>query len=551
MILSSQEDIKKFTEMGIWSSETLIDRFKKHVLNMSDNVCMIDPMNKKDLLGLEPERLTYKEFDRAVDATAEALIARGLKKDDIVMVQIPNCWELAMLYLAIARTGAIISPAPVLLRESEMTYIAEITKAKIFITTEKFNNFSHKEMGKILQKKCKDLKEIITYEEIREMCKGEVTGKLDNIKIDSNDVFTICWTSGTEASPKGCPLSHNNWIGMASLQDAVGLKSGDTLMVTGPMVNMAAVGTIFIPWLVFGGSIVIHHPFEPTIFMTQIMQEKVNYLILVPAILNIIAKHPQVDTLDLSSVRSISTGSAPPSLWTMQEFKRRWGTEIGNIWGQNEGSGIVSGIDDIPDMKIRVDHFPHFGKSGVKWKSVAAKYIETKIIDALGKELTNVNDVGELVYKGPAVIPCYFRNSEMTKKGFTEDGYFKTGDLFQIRENNFLSFFERSKDIIIRGGYNISSQEIENYLVGHPNVQDAAVVSMPDEVLGERMCAFVVPIPNMKVTLKDLILLLTKIGVAKYKYPERLEVVDIIPRNPVGKIIKSELRKNICDKIKS
>ena len=551
MILASKEDIKKFTEMGIWSSETLIDRFKKHVSNMPDHVCMIDPMNKMDLLGLEPERLTYKELSRAVDATAEALIAKGLKKDDIVMVQIPNCWELAMLYLAIAKAGGIISPAPVLLREAEMTYIAKITKAKIFITVDEFNSFNHKEMGNALRLKCPDLKDVITYEEIREMSRGEVTGKLDNIKIDSNDVFTICWTSGTEASPKGCPLSHNNWIGMASLQDAVGLKAGDTLMVTGPMVNMAAVGTIFIPWLVFGGAIVIHHPFEPTIFMTQIMQEKVNYLILVPAILNIIAKHPQVDKLDLTSVRSISTGSAPPSLWTMQEFKRRWGTEIGNIWGQNEGAGIISGIDDIPDMKTRVDHFPHFGKPGVKWRSSAAKYVETKILDPLGKELTNVDDIGELVYKGPGVIPCYFKNPEMTKRGFTEDGYFKTGDLFQIRENNFLSFFERSKDIIIRGGYNISSQEIENYLVGHTNVQDAAVVSMPDDVLGEKMCAFVVPVPEANITLDDLTSLLTELGVAKYKHPERLEIVDIIPRNPVGKIIKSDLRDNIRIKITS
>ena len=549
MILASPQDIKYYTDQGIWGTQTLLDCFKKHAQTMPDRVCIKDPLNKKDLLGTEPEQLTYKELEQIIDKTTAALIQMGIQKDDIIMVQMPNCWELAMLYLAVAQAGGILSPVPVLLREAELSYIADITKAKAFITVEAFNKFSHKQLALKLQSDFPHLKHVITYEELREFKNGSVSKETDPVHVDANDIFTICWTSGTEAKSKGCPLSHNNWISMSAMQDAAGIEPGDTLFLAGPLVNMAAVGTIYIPWLTLGGTLVIHHPFDPAVFMKQIVMDKVNYMVLVPAILNIIAKHPQVDAIDLSSVRSISTGSAPPSLWTMKEFKKRWGIDIGNIWGQNEGTGIVSGIKDIPDMSVRVDHFPHFGKSGVEWKTRAAKYVSTKIIDPDGKKLTKPGDVGELVYKGPGVIHEYFRNPEMTKNGFTEDGYFKTGDQFQIKENNLISFFERSKDIIIRGGYNISSQEVENYLLGHPHVQDAAVVSMPDEVMGEKMCAYVVPMEGQTVTLDDLTSLMDEKKIAKYKHPERLEIVDAIPRNSVGKIIKSTLRQDIRDKL--
>jgi len=153
------------------------------------------------------------------------------------------------------------------------------------------------------------------------------------------------------------------------------------------------------------------------------------------------------------------------------------------------------------------------------------------------------------VYKGPGVIAGYYRNPEATEKSFTKDGFFRTGDLFQIREGGCISFYERAKDIIIRGGYNISSQEIENYLLSHPKVQEVAVVGMPDEKLGERMCVYVVPVPDQTVTLEDLTGLLTKEGVARYKHPEHLEICSQIPRNPVGKILKKELRKQIQTKL--
>jgi len=555
MILASQENIREWTEKGVWGKKTLIDYFKEHVAKMPDALCLVDPFNKEALVGLKPERLTYRELDRAVDATAEAFIARGIKKDDIIMVQLPNCWELAMLYLAITRAGALISPLPMQWRQSELEFIAKITEARAIITIEEFGGFKHKEMVKNIQTKFPSIKDIITLLEIREMTKWNVTGKLDKIFIDANDAFTLCWSSGTEAEPKGCPLSHNNWIFQSLVcYETAPIKPGDNLITAGPLVNMASVGTVYIEWLVGGGKLALHHPFDGPTFIMQLMMEEINYTLLVPAIVNALLKHPKVDLFDLSKVRAITIGAAPPSLWSVQDMKKRWGIDFANIWGQNEGTANVAGPFDIPDLEMRLDHFPHYGKPGSKWLNVSAlrKNIQMKLLDPVTKkEITEVGGVGELWYKGPNVIPGYFKRPDITKKTFDDKGFFNTGDLFQIKDNDCVGFFDRTKDIIIRGGFNISAQEVENMLLGHPKVLDVAAVAMADEVLGEKVCVYVVPRGEEKLELEEIKAFMKEKGIAVYKIPERLEIINAIPRNPVGKILKKVLSEDIKKKLET
>jgi len=553
MILASQEMIKKWTEAGAWGDKTLIDYFKDNVRTQPDKVCLVDPPNRETLVGLKPERLTFKELDRAVDATAEGLLALGIKKDDIIMVQLPNTWELAMLYLAITRAGALITPMPMQWRQSELEQIARMTEARAVITVEVFNNFQHKEMAEKLKTKFPSVKEVITLAQIREMSKEPVTGKLDKILINANDVFTLCWSSGTEAEPKGCPLSHNNWLCQGIFQyETAPIKPRDNLITAGPLVNMASIGTIFIPWLMSGGKFVLHHPFDGPTFIMQLMTEEIKYTLLVPAVVNALLKHPKVDQFNLSKIRAITIGSAPPSLWSVQDLKRRWGIEFANIWGQNEATANVAGPVDIPDLEMRIDHFPHYGKPGSKWVNVSPfrKNIHLKILDPLTKkELTEEGAVGELWYRGPNVIPGYFKRPDLTKNAFDDDGFFNTGDLFQIKDNDCIGFFDRTKDIIIRGGFNISAQEVENMLLGHPKVLDVAAVAMTDEILGEKVCVYVVPKGEEKVDLEEIKAFMKEKGIAVYKIPERLEIISAIPRNPVGKIMKNVLREDIKKKL--
>jgi acyl-CoA synthetase (AMP-forming)/AMP-acid ligase II len=553
MILASKENIQKWTESGAWGKRNLIDYFRFHVRKSPEKVCLVDPLNREAILGQKPERLTYAELSRAVDATAEALLAKGLGKDDIIMVQLPNCWELAMLYLAIPRMGGLISPMPMQWRSSELEYIAKLTEAAAIITVGTFGNFNHREMAGNVQAKQASVREIILLDEIREMARGPVTGKLEGIDIDPNNIFTLCWSSGTEAEPKGCPLSHNNWIFQSTLCfEMAPIHWGDNLITAGPLVNMASIGTVFIPWIIGGGKMVLHHPFDGGAFVMQLMSEEIHYTLLVPAIVNALLKHPMVDKFDFSKMRAITIGAAPPSLWSVQELKRRWGIEFANIWGQNEGTANVSGNYDIPDVEMRLDHFLYLG-AGSKWAGKAtlmSRNVSMKLVNPAAPGGPKAEgDVGELWYRGPNVIPCYFRRPDLTAKAFDGEGYFNTGDLFQLKDNDCIGFFERAKDIIIRGGYNISAQEVENMILGHPKVMDAAAVAMPDENLGERTCIYVVPKPGEALTLEEIKAFMTEKGIAVYKIPERLEIIAAIPRNPVGKILKKALREDIKKKL--
>ncbi len=549
MILASREAIEEWTGKGCWGTKTLLDDFYGYVQKMPERTAVVDPYNKEDLLGVPPARVSYQEMARAVEATASALMAEGIEKDDFVMVQMPNCWELAMLYLAVARAGGIITPMPMQWRAKEATYVAEHTGAKAFITVEDFHGFGHLAMAREVAAKVEGLKNVWSYQDLAGMIAGDKDPKLDQVPLEANDIFTLCWTSGTEAQPKGCPLSHNNWRCQSTLTQAGGAQYGDVALTAGPLVNMASVGTVFVPWLLFGGTLVLHHPFEPAVLLQQMIKERIQWTLLVPAVINLMLKHPQLQEVDLSFIRSITVGSAPPSLWSLQEFKKRWDIEIGNIWGQNEGTAIVSGVKDVPDMELRVDHLPRYGTPGVEWSVEMTKFISTKIVDGSGSELTGEDEVGELLYRGPNVIPGYFKRPDLNEKAFDSEGYIRTGDLFQLKGDRYLKFFDRAKDIIIRGGYNISAQEVENVLLAHPDVADAAAVGMPDENLGERTCVYLVPAEGKTVTLEDICRFMTEQGVAVYKHPERLETVEALPRSAVGKILKNELREDLKQKL--
>ena len=554
MIFASQASIKEWTDKGVWGKKTLIDYFKENVAKTPDAVCLVDAPNKEALVGFKPERLAFQQLDKAVDATAEALISKGIRKDDIVIMQLPNCWELVMLYLAVTRAGALISPMPMQWRQSEIEYIGGMTEAKAFITVEEFAGFKHKEMVEKLSSRLPFIKHVITLDEVKEMAKGQVTGTLDRVAIDANDTFTLCWSSGTEAQPKGCPMSHNNWIIESIFQyETAPIKPGYNLITAGPLVNMASIGTLFIPWLMTGGKLVLHHPFDGATFIMQLMTEDPHYTVLVPAIVNGILKNPKVDQFNLSSLKAVTIGAAPPSLWSVQELKRRWGIEFTNMWGQNEGTGLVAGIGDIPNVEMRVDHFPQYGKPNSKWmksSTMFAKNARLKVLEpGTTKEISEIGAVGELWYRGPNVIPGYFKRPDITAKAFDKEGFFNTGDLFQIKDGDCIGFFDRTKDIIIRGGFNVSAQEVESMLLSNPKILDVAAIAMPDEAMGEKVCVYVVPKGEEKLDLNELKEFMKEKGIAAYKIPERLELISAIPRNPVGKIVKNQLREDIRKKI--
>src|SRR5690606_35629912 len=236
---------------------------------------------------------------------------------------------------------------------------------------------------------------------------------------------------------------------------------------------------------------------------------------------------------DLGAVTSIMTGGSPPSPSLIAGYKERWGVEIVNGWGMNEGAGLWAGPADVPDTNQRSDHLPWSGHPDHRWPS-GITGLQYKVVDDHDRPLTTEGSIGELRVRSPLTFPGYFNRPDL--QAFDDEGFLRTGDLFLIQPDGYLSYYDRKKDIIIRGGFNISAAEVENLVDGHPEVVDCAAVGVADEELGERVCIVVVPRDRENPPTLDAILAyLRGAGLAVYKLPEFIEYRQELPRNPVGK----------------
>jgi acyl-CoA synthetase (AMP-forming)/AMP-acid ligase II len=231
----------------------------------------------------------------------------------------------------------------------------------------------------------------------------------------------------------------------------------------------------------------------------------------------------------------------------VRSWQEEYGIEVVNIFGSNEGMAFASSARDVPDPERRATLFPRFGVEGIAWSNRIAARIRTRLVDpASGLTISGPGQPGEMQIAGPNVIDGYFEAPETNREVFTPDGFFRTGDLFEIagdgEDSRYYRFVGRCKDIIVRGGMKISPEELDTLLAAHPRIAEVAVVGYPDAVLGERICAVVVPRPGETVSLADLVAFLESSQVARIKFPEKLALVAALPRNPLGKVQRAALR---------
>ncbi|WP_312815666.1 class I adenylate-forming enzyme family protein [Brevundimonas sp.] len=567
MIVVPEERIRDFKARGWWGEDTLDDLFRRHVVAMPDAESIVDPINREAIMGGAPARLSWAEVEDRVARYVAVLDSIGIGRDDVVAVQLPNVIELGLIYLACIRLGVIVTPAPVQYREHELAYIVAKTNAKAVVTATRIGKHAHAEMMLSVQTGASSLQAIFVVGgdassgtidldarasalNEAEIEAGRAAARAANICAD--DVVTICWTSGTEAQPKGVPRSHNEWIIMgAGVVDAADLNPGAVLLNPFPMVNMAGISTSFVSWLLLGGRLIQHQPFDLQIFLQQVRAEKIDYTVAPPAVLNLLLQNEALlEGVDFDRLRSIGSGSAPLSEWMVRTFHEKYGVQIVNYFGSNEGASFPSAQKDVPDAAERAVLFPRLGE-GFRWKALLHDRIFTRLIDPeTEQEITEAGVPGELRVKGATIFSGYWRSPEINARAFDESGWFRTGDLFELAGDRlqFYRFVGRLKDVIIRGGMNISSEEIEGHMMDHAAVADVAVVGAPDPNLGERLCAFVVFKPGQSAELDDINRFLTgDKHVAVYKQIERLEVIDILPRNPVGKVLKRDLRQSLGD----
>jgi acyl-CoA synthetase (AMP-forming)/AMP-acid ligase II len=566
MILVDPQKIAAYTQAGWWGERTLWDLFCEHLRLKPQAEAVVDACNRGDFAHGQPRRLSWAELAREVDRMSELLLDLGLARDDVLLAQMPNSVEQFVVYLSCARLGLLLSPVPIQYREHELTHILKLTQARAVVT------FAHigppgkaqasAAMWLALQQEHRHLNHVLCWGpdvpqgalsiESLWPAQGDqqrLRQAQERAALSANDVFTICWTSGTEASPKGVPRSHNEWLVVTpSIIEAAQLQPGARLLNPFPLINMAGLSTAFATWLALGATVVQHQPFSLPVFLEQLRTEKIDYTVAPPAILNTLLQHEEMlEGIDFKRLSRIGSGSAPLSQWMVQGFEARHGVRIVNYFGSNEGAALSSSDIDVPDPALRAQYFPRAGVEGHQWRISTTRKIRTRLVDLQsGEDILENGRPGELRFSGPTVFSGYFRAAELNQRAFDAQGYYCTGDLFEIagERQQYYRYVGRSKDLVIRGGVNISSEEIENLLIACPGVQDVAVVAVPDAILGEKLCACIVARAGSKPSLADLQdFLRNERKVAVYKLPEYLLPLDSLPRNAVGKILKRELRE--------
>lgn len=560
MILAPEDRIAEYTRQGWWGARTLLDDFDDAVQARPQREALADAPNRAAVTDGQPRRLTWGALAHEVARMAAVLRAQGLARDDVLVVQLANTVDQVVVYLAALRLGAIVSPVPVQYREFELGHVLRLAEPRAVVTSARVQRHAAAAMWAALAEAHAGLRVlafgsglptgVVSLDGALAAWAGTGVGATAS-GVTANDIATLCWTSGTEAAPKGVPRSHNEWrVVTPSIVEAAELQPGARLLNPFPLVNMAGWSTCMATWLQLGGTVVQHHPFDLGVFLQQLKTEAIDYTVAPPAILNRLLQEPGLlEGVDLQRLSRIGSGSAPLSDWMVGGFAER-GVQIVNYFGSNEGAALTGSPVDIADPGLRARYFARAGVGQPFSRISTAAKIRTRLVDPdSGEEITEPGRPGELRVSGPTIFAGYWRAPEQTARAFDEQGAYRSGDLFEIagERGQFYRFVGRCKDIVVRGGQKISAEEVEAQLLSHPQVAEAAVVAAPDARLGETVCACIVPRPGCSPGLPTLVEhLRDTCRLAVYKLPERLLLLEALPRNPVGKVLKRDLRERVA-----
>lgn len=511
---------------------SLDELFAAQLNAQPDALAVADAPNRDEVLPGEPRRLTWRELDAEVSAMSAELAAAGVGPGAAMAVQLPNTVELVVSLLACFRNGGVAVPFPIQHREHELGMGIGLTKPAALVTAPRPDREDQLAIVERALAACGEQPHLIDLSQLRQVASPTTAPTPSG----ADEVVTVCWTSGTTGTPKGVPRTNAMWLASGTFQvEELGLTSDDRILCPFPLVNMAGIGGILLPWLISGAGLYLHQPLNLQVFLGQVAAEQITYTVAPPAILNmLLLRGDDIDWSAFASLRKIASGAAPLDPWMVEGWQEK-GIEIVNVFGSNEGAALLSTAAAVPDPARRAQCFPQPDPARVQTRIVN---LET------GEEVSEPGEVGELRFRGSTVFGGYL---ESTGEEFDEEGYYRTGDLFEWADVDsnpkLMRFIDRAKDIVVRGGMNISAAEVEALITGTGLVSECAIIGYPDIELGERVGLVAVAAADASdPLLDDIVADLRDRGVASYKLPERIELVDALPRNPVGKVVKTDLR---------
>ena len=525
-----------YRQQGLWGDASLADYWQQTARSMPDKIAVVDNHGAS---------YTYSELDHAASCLANWMLAKGIESGDRIAFQLPGWCEFTVIYLACLKTGAGSVPLLPSWREAELVWVLNKCQAKMFFAPTLFKQTRPVDLILPLQNQLPQLQQIVGVDKLAPATSSLSLSHLtaDNtpltkaITVHGDELAAVLFTSGTEGQPKGVMLTHNNILASERAYCArLNLTWQDVFMMPAPLGHATGfLHGVTAPFLI-GARSVLLDIFTPDACLALLEQQRCTCMLgatpFVYDLLNLLEKQPA----DLSALRFFLCGGTTIPKKVARECQQR-GIKLLSVYGSTESSPhAVVNLDDPLSRFMNTDGY-------------AAAGVEIKVVDDARKTLPP-GCVGEEASRGPNVFMGYFDEPELTARALDEEGWYYSGDLCRMDEAGYIKITGRKKDIIVRGGENISSREVEDILLQHPKIHDACVVAMPDERLGERSCAYVVlKAPHHSISLKDIVAFFSRKRVAKYKYPEHIVVTEKLPRTASGKIQKFLLRKDIMRRL--
>src|SRR5579875_1405192 len=533
------EFARRYRERGYWQDRSLRDEFAPVFANYASRIALIDG----------ERQFTYADIDRISDNLALNLLALGVRPLDRLVLQSPNVAEVVLLYFALQKIGAIPIAALASHRFSEVSQFVQISQAVGCVFPKLQGDFEFSPMIARVAKENPCMRfpivlgqassDEISLAQLIEKPAGLGRGELDKIKLDPTDPCIFQLSGGTTGVPKLIPRTHNDYAYNSKAAAQVCGVSGDSvLLLVLPIAHNLPLACPGIQGFMFnGGKVVLCQSARPEVMLPLVPKHRVTHIKVVPALLIRLINSPVLATVDTSSLRYIQSGGQRlqpevrirtheliPTCFVQENF------------GMSEGTLMFVRADDPEEVRLETVGRPICPDD------------EVRLLDDDDREVA-MGEVGELCTRGPYTLRGYYGAPEHNAKVFTTDGFYRSGHLMRQHPSGNYIVEGRKKDLINRGGEKISAEEIENLILSHPAVQNVACVAMPDPELGERMCACVIARAGARLTLAELVNYLSTKEIARFKLPERLELMDDFPLSTFGKVSKKTLVEMISQKL--
>jgi 2,3-dihydroxybenzoate-AMP ligase len=533
------EFAQRYRERGYWAGKSLAQEFKVVFEQFGNRIALID----------RDRSITYAELDRMSSNLALNLLAIGLNPLDRIVVQLPNVAEFVILYFALQKIGCIPIAALSTHRYAEISQFVELSAATTCVTPDRQRDFDYSQMVSRLLKESPVLKRGIIFgfpapgfSSLSELISAKATipaSRLSEISIDPTDPAVFQLSGGTTGIPKLIPRTHNDYAYNSKAAASVcAISDQSVLLIVLPIAHNLPLACPGIQGFMFHGArVVISASAKPEDICALIQKHRVTHLKVVPALLIRLLNSPAVKQLDLSSLQMIQSGGQCLQPETRLLAKKLIPSAfIQENFGMSEGLLMFVRPDDPEDVCMETVGRP-----------VSADD-EVRILDNDGNDVLP-GEVGELCCRGPYTLRGYFGVPEYNARVFTRDGFYRSGDLMRQHSSGNYIVEGRKKDLINRGGEKISAEEIENIILSHPAVKDVACIPVPDPNMGERMCACVLLRDGAAINFEELKTFLLGKEIAKFKFPERLEILSDFPLSNFGKVSKAKLVELVSQKI--